>query len=331
MLAPVRVRWLAAVLAAATTCGVVGCTGSAPRPSPTATTPTGITVAQAQDVANQIVTGWQAAHESSWDPAAWDAVDTAPARLADDAAIEAGAARRKAGTYQPSAFTESFRVRKVYAHSVVGDTEYLVVAGFYRTAAKTAIADSDAVQLYVRQGSAGWRYAAGVGSEGVDGTTAARQGVPISFTPLAEQPGVDVTTTGANGTLVDALLEAVQPKADSATVTASGTRLTAGARAWGGDFYSVKAADCRVPDGPAVTSFPVEEGTLSLVQLSCDVTLTTSSKTLIVWTDPVTGKQVLGSGAKLPVLYEALVSTDGDSYVVIAHYDRWTGLPRVTK
>lgn len=318
-----------AVLLVVTIAGA-GCTGG-PSPSPTPTTPPGVTVKQAQSVANQVVTGWRAAHKTSWDPVAWDAVDAFPARVADDAAVQAGAARRDAGTYQPSTFPNTFTVRKVYAHSTTDGTEYLLVAGYYVTPAKKAIADSDAVQLYVREGAGSWRYASGVGSEGVSGTTAAKRGLAVSFTPLAEQPGVDVSTTGTNADLLAALQEAARPKAGTTSVTADGTKLTAGAEAWGGDYYSVKAADCTVPSGPAIASFDVQEGALSLVQLDCDVELSTGSKTLIVWTDPVTGKQVLGSGAKLRVLYEALVRTEGGSYTVLAHYDRWAGLPTVTK
>lgn len=308
-----------------------GCTGSAPTPSPTPTGPTGVTVAQAQAVANQIVAGWQAAHERSWDPAAWDAVDAYPARLADDAAVETGTAQQQAGTYRASAFTDSFRVTRVYAHSTTAGTEYLLVAGYYRTAQKKAIADSDAVQLYLREGTGAWRYAAGVGSEGVTGTTAAKKGLMVSFTPLAEQPAVDVGTTGENRDLLDAVRKAAQPKSDTPTVTAEGTRLTAGAEAWGGAYYSVKAARCSVPSGPAIAAFTVQEGALSLVQLDCDVQLTTGDSTLMVWTDPVTGKQVIGSSVKLRVLYEALVRTDGGSYTVLAHYDHWASPPVVTK
>ncbi len=334
MPSPVRTpgRFVAAVVTLVVGLTGAGCTGNAPGPSATSTTPPGVTVEQAQAVADQIVAGWQAAHERSWDPAAWDAVDTDPARLADDAAIEVGDAQEQAGTYQPSAFTNSFKVTRVYAHSTTATGEYLVVAGYYRTAKKTAIADSDAVQLYVREGADTWRYAAGVGSEGVTGTTAAKKGLMVSFTPLTEQPEVDVSQTGENLGLLDALLKAVRPGTDQPAVTADGTQLTAGAEAWGGDYYSVKAATCSVPSGPAITSFSVQEGALSLVQLDCEVELTTGSETLIVWTDPVTGEQVLGSSAKLRVLYEALVRTDlGGNYVVLAHYDRWAGLPTVSK
>ncbi|MCB0911374.1 MAG: hypothetical protein KDB60_07150 [Propionibacteriaceae bacterium] len=308
-----------------------GCTGGSADPTPTATAPSGVSVAEAQDVADQVVEGWSVAYGASWDAAAWDAVDTYPARIADEAAIATGTAQQQAGTYRASAFTNSFRVTSVYAHSETVGTEYLLVAGFYRNANRKPVADSDAIHLYLREGSGAWRYAAGVGGEGVTGITAARKGVAVSFTPLAEQPDVDVSMTGTNRELLDALREAVQPGAQSATVTAQGTELTAGAEAWGGDFYSVRAAECSVPDGPAISTFGVQEGTLSLVQLDCDIELTTSSKTLIVWTDPVTGKQVLGSSAKLRVLYEALVRTDGSTYTVLAHYDRWASQPTVTK
>ena len=318
-----------AVLLVVTIAGA-GCTGG-PSPSPTPTTPPGVTVKQAQSVANQVVTGWRAAHEDLLGSGGLGCRGRLPR---PGRGRRGGPGRRRprdAGTYQPSTFPNTFRVTKVYAHSTTDGTEYLLVAGYYVTPAKKAIADSDAVQLYVREGAGSWRYASGVGSEGVSGTTAAKQGLAVSFTPLAEQPGVDVSTTGTNADLLAALQEAARPKADTTSVTADGTKLTAGAEAWGGDYYSVKAADCTVPSGPAIASFEVQEGALSLVQLDCDVELSTGSKTLIVWTDPVTGKQVLGSGAKLRVLYEALVRTDGGSYTVLAHYDRWAGLPTVTK
>ncbi len=332
MLTP-RARRLAAALVTAVL-GLVGagCTaGEVPTPSPSPTAPSDVTVKQAQQIANRIVAGWKTAHQSSWSPAAWDAVDAFPARIADNAAIEAGAAQQAAGRYRASTFSNTFTLTRVYAHSTTGGAEYLVVAGYYRDARKKAIADSDAIQLYLREGTGEWRYAAGVGSEGVDGTTPAKKGLTGSFTPLAEQPDVDVGTTGANADLLDALTEAARPRSKVATVTARRTTVTAGVAAWGGDYYTVKSAECRVPNGPAVASFAVEEGTLSLVQLDCTVELTTGSKTLIVWTDPVTGRQELGSGAKLRVLYEALVQTGTDGYTVLAHYDRWAGLPVVTK
>ena len=331
MLATRCTRRLAAAVAAVTLAiAGTGCTGNASAPGTEPTRAPGVSLTEARSAADQVVAGWVTAHETAWDPCAWDAVDAYPARLADDAAIEVSAALLADGNDQASSFTNSFRVTRVYAHSTTAEGEYLVVAGYYRDADRRAIADSDAIHLYLRQGTGAWRYAAGVGGEGVTGRTAATKGLTVSFTPLSEQPDVDVATTGANADLLDALLAAVGPQSATATVTAQGTTLTAGSQSWGGDYTEVKAAQCQVPDGPAVASFAVQEGTLSLVQLDCDIELTTSSKTLIVWTDPITSTQVTGGTAKLRVLYEALVRTDADGYTVLAHHDRWASLPTVT-
>lgn len=203
----------------------------------------------------------------------------------------------------------------------------MVVGGYYLTSKGKPVSDGDALNLLTRTNGGSWLFTGFVPGSAFPGTLPGNKGPLVSFTPLSPLSSVDLDPKGAQAWLLASMVTAANTGRAKGIGAGTGN-MRAGSDAWGGNYDVVTASRCTVPKGPAIATFEVQNGKLSLVQLDCQVKLRAKPNSTLYWTDQVTGKRISGTRFSVRILYEALVRHQDNGYIVLAHNDHWISYPK---